>query len=214
MPLPGTSAFPLSASMVRTEMSQSLAVNYTFSDWSSGTYASASSSGYDYITNQYTPINVYATPSNPKPFTTSSRFNPYLNMSMSKWYGYNTFTPAPTDGTLLDLYTHTSNIHCYPSSMLSFNLDITSRPVYITISGSADYQYENVYVYYGKPWMNNGTGFTGSAVLITASGHDYAPYNGNINMTFRYDYAYTASMGTFIYVLIKGRYCESSNTNL
>lgn len=211
MPLPGSSAFPLSASMVRTEMSQSQAVKYQFSNWSAGAYSSGSGSGYDYITNQYTPINVYATPSNPKPFTTSSRFNPYLNMSMSKWYGYNTFTPAPTDGTLLDLYTHTSNNHCYPSSMLSFNLDITSRPVYITISGSADYYVEDVFVYYGKPWVNNGMKSTGSAVLITASGYSYPPYTGDINMTFRYDYAYTASMGTFLYVLIQGKYCESNN---
>jgi hypothetical protein len=213
MPLPGSSAFPLSASMVRTEMSQSQAINYQYSNWTGGSWNSGSFAGSDIISNKYTPVNLYSTLSNPKPFTCSSRFDPYLNMSMSKWYGYNTFTPAPVDGTELDLYTHTLYNHCYPSSMLSFNLDITSRPVYITISGVADSYAENVYVYYGKPWLNNGVGSTGSAVLITASGHFYPPYTGDINMTFRYDYVYTASMGSFIYVVIEGKYCES-NINL
>lgn len=189
-------------------MSQSQAIKYQFSNWTAGAWNSQSFAGSDTISNKYTPINLYATVSNPKPFTTASKFNPYLNMSMSRWFGYNTFTPAPVDGTELDLYTHTFYNHCFPSSMLSFDLGITSRPVYITISGFPEYYAENVYVYYGKPWVNNGIDSTGSALLITASGNYYPPYTGEINMTFRYDYAYTASMGSFIYVVIQGDYCE------
>ena len=104
------------------------------------------------------------------------------------------------------LYVHTGLNHCYPSSMIPVDIGTTNKIVYITISGSADYLYENVLVIYGKPWESNGTG-SGNYQLITASGHFYPPYTGDINMEFSWNYKYTASLGQYIYFVIYGDYC-------
>jgi len=90
--------------------------------------------------------------------------------------------------------------------MIPVDIGTTNGTVYISISGSADYLYENVVVYYGKPWESNGTG-SGNWQLITASGHFYPPYTGDINLEFDWNYKYTASLGQYIYFVIYGDYC-------
>jgi hypothetical protein len=96
--------------------------------------------------------------------------------------------------------------------MIPVDIGTTNVIFYISISGSADYLYENVYIYYGKPWENNGTIST-TARLITASGHFFPPYTGDIDLEFNWDYRYTASMGQYIYFVIYGDYCFD-NSNL
>lgn len=185
---------------VRVEFSQSVAPNYNMSDWTSGAWLSGS-----FSTNIYAPVNLISSGSR---FYTGSRFSPYLNNSMSAWYGYNHFTTMSDDAEFSGdyLYTHTGLNHCYPSSMIPVDVGTTNKIVYITISGSADYLYENIYVYYGKPWESNGTG-SGNYQLITASGHFFSPYIGDINLEFSWDYRYTASLGQYIYFVIYGDYC-------
>jgi hypothetical protein len=188
---------------VRVEFSQSLAPNYNMSDWTAGAWVSES-----FATNIFAPVNLISSGSR---FHTGSRFNPYLNNSMSAWYGYN-HTSSMDDGGAFSgdyLYTHTGLQHCYPSSMIPVDIGTTNGTVYISISGSADYLYENVYVYYGKPWESNGTG-SGKWQFITASGHFFPPYTGDINLEFDWNYKYTASLGQYIYFVIYGDYCFSS----
>lgn len=203
MPLPSSGQISFSGS--RVEFSQSLAPKYTMSDWTSGAHIS----GSFYSTNVYAPVNLLSTGSR---FSTSVAYQPYLNNSMSLWYGYNHFlTMSDSDFTPGEnLYTHTAANHCYPSSMIPVDVGTTNKIVYITISGSADYVAENVYVVYGKPWEINGTG-SGAVQLITASGHYFPPYTGKINLEFEWDYKYTASMGQYIYFVIYGDYCGSNN---
>lgn len=186
---------------VRVEMSQSAAPKYTMSDWTAGLWLSGSSFG----TNIYAPINIRSSGSL---FSTSSRYNPYLNSSMSMWYGYDQAVTM-SEYQLLSgdyLYTHTLTNHCYPASMIPVDVGTTNGILYFQISGSADADYENVYVYYGKPWDSNGTG-SGTWQFITASGHYFPPYTGDINLEFFWDYRYTASLGTYVYFVIYGDYC-------
>jgi len=188
---------------VRIELSQSAAPKYAMSDWTAGTWLSES-----FASNRYSPINLRASGTL---FNTESRLNPYLNSSMSMWYGYNhsvTMSEDPFYGGDY-LYVHTGLNHCYPSSMIPVDVGTTDKIVYITISGSADAFYENVYVYYGKPWTFNGTG-SDLHQFITASGHYFPPYTGDINMEFSWDYKYTASLGQYIYFVIYGDYCGSA----
>jgi hypothetical protein len=187
---------------VRIETSQSIAPNYNMGDWTAGAWLSES-----FAFNRFSPINIVSSGSR---FATSSRFNPYSNNDLSSWYGYNHFATMSEDAFYTGdyLYTHTLTNHCYPSSMIPIDVGTTNKIIYITISGSADAFYENVYVYYGKPWESNGTG-SGSPRLITASGHFFPPYSGDINMEFAWDYRYTASMGQYIYFVIYGDYCFS-----
>lgn len=206
MPLPSSGQISFSAS--RSEFSQSLAPKYTMTDWTSGMYISGSS----YASNLYSPVNLISAESViPVTVSTESRFSPYLNNSMSVWYDYDHFATMSNEWatTGKDLYTHTGIGHCYPSSMIPVHLGTTNKVVYITISGSADYVYENVYAIYGKPWESNGTG-SGNWQLITASGHFYPPYNGNVNLEFEWNYAYTASLGEHIYFVIYGDYCPTN----
>lgn len=188
----------------RVEFSQSLAPNYTISDWTSGMYIS----GSGYGTNTYSPVNLVSAES-VIPVSTVSKFAPYLNNSMSVWYSYDHFTTMSNDWatTGKDLYTHTGLNHCFPSSFIPVHLGNTNKIVYITISGSADYFYENVYAIYGKPWESNGTG-SGVWQLITASGHFYSPYTGDVNLEFEWNYKYTASLGEYMYFVIYGDYCS------
>lgn len=188
---------------VRIEFSQSAAPKYNMSDWTAGAWLSES-----FATNRFAPVNLISSGSI---FNTGSRFTPYLNNSMSVWYGYNHFITMSEDASFTGdyLYTHTGNNHCYPSSMIPVDIGTTNKIVYITISGSADYLYENVFVFYGKPWESNGTTGSFNYQFITASGHFYPPYNGNINMEFAWDYRYTASLGQYVYFVIYGDYCFS-----
>lgn len=185
---------------VRVEFSQSIAPNYNIGDWTAGAWLSQS-----FAYNRFAPVNIVSSASR---FSTSSRFNPYSNNDLSSWYGYNHFATMSEDAfnTGDYLYVHTGLNHCYPSSMIPVDIGTTNKIVYITISGSADYLYENVLVIYGKPWESNGTG-SGNYQLITASGHFYPPYTGDINMEFSWNYKYTASLGQYIYFVIYGDYC-------
>jgi hypothetical protein len=185
---------------VRVEVSQSSAPKYTMSDWTAGSWLSGS-----FSTNLYSPINIVSSGSR---FNTASRFNPYLDNDLSSWYGYRHFaTMSEGFGSSGDyLYTHAGLNHCYPSSMIPVDVGTTNRILYITVSGSADYFYENVYVFYGKPWSFNGTG-SDRYQLITSSGHFFPPYTGNTNLEFFWDYRYTASLGQYIYFVIYGDYC-------
>lgn len=189
----------------RVEFSQSLAPKYNMSDWTAGAWLSES-----FATNRYAPVNIRSSGSI---FATSSRFNPYSNNDLSSWYGYNHFATMSEDAFYTGdyLYTHTLNNHCYPSSMIPVDIGTTNKIVYITISGSADFYYENVYVVYGKPWESNGTG-SGNYQFITASGHFFPPYTGDINMEFSWNYKYTASLGQYIYFVIYGDYCGGNPT--
>jgi hypothetical protein len=193
---------------VRVETSQSLAPNYNIGDWTAGAWLSES-----FAFNTFAPINLISSGSGTyKRYTSASlsRFDPYLNNSMSAWYEYNHFATMSEDSLFSGdyLYTHTGTKHCYPSSMIPVDVGTTNKIVYITISGSADALFENVVVYYGKPWESNGTG-SGNWQFITASGHFYPPYTGDINMEFSYNYKYTASLGQNIYFVIYGDYCVS-----
>ena len=195
---------------VRVETSQSLAPKYNMADWTAGAWLSES-----FATNRFAPINLVSSGSGTYVRYTSaslSRFNPYLNNSMSAWYEYKHFATMSEDSFYSGdyLYTHTLTNHCYPSSMIPVDVGTTNKIVYITISGSADGLYENVYVYYGKPWESNGTG-SGNWQFITASGHFFTPYTGDINMEFGWDYKYTASLGQNIYFVIYGDYCFNPN---
>ncbi len=204
----------ISFNNTRVEFSQSVAPIYTMSDWTSGAWASQSYLGNTIITNRYAPVNLMSSSSR---FYTESRFNPYLNNSMSLWYGYNHTIPMDDGGGFSGdyLYTHTGFQHCYPSSMIPVDVGTTNGTVYISISGSADYIFENVYVYYGKPWTDSGEvpdgEAAGAARLITASGHFFPPYTGDINLEFNWDYRYTASMGQYIYFIIYGDYCYDNS---
>jgi hypothetical protein len=190
----------ISFNNVRTEFSQSIAPNYNMSDWTAGAWLSES-----FSTNRYAPVNIVASGSR---FSTSSRFNPYSDNDLSSWYGYDHFVTMSENSLYSGdyLYTHTGLNHCYPSSTIPVDVGTTNKIVYITISGSADALYENVYVYYGKPWDSNGTG-SGNWQFITASGHFFPPYTGDINMEFSWNYKYTASLGQYIYFVIYGDYC-------
>ena len=195
---------------VRVEISQSLAPKYNMADWTAGAWLSES-----FATNRFAPINLVSSGSGTYVRYTSaslSRFHPYLNNSMSAWYEYKHFATMSEDSFYSGdyLYTHTLTNHCYPSSMIPVDVGTTNKIVYITISGSADTLYENVYVYYGKPWESNGTG-SGNWQFITASGHFFTPYTGDINMEFGWDYKYTASLGQNIYFVIYGDYCFNPN---
>lgn len=184
----------------RVEFSQSAAPKYTMSDWTAGSWLSQS-----FSTNKYAPVNLRSSGSR---FNSASRFNPYSDNDLSSWYGYNHFATMSEDPFFGGdyLYLHTGLNHCYPSSMIPVDIGTTNKIVYITISGSADAFYENVYVYYGKPWTFNGTG-SDPHQLITASGHYFPPYTGDINLEFAWDYRYTASLGQYIYFVIYGDYC-------
>jgi hypothetical protein len=200
MPLP--SSGQISFDNVRVETSQSLAPKYNMADWTAGAWLSQS-----FATNRFAPINLVSSGSR---FYTASRFNPYLDNDLSAWYGYNHFLSMSDDGAFSGdyLYTHTGLNHCYPSSMIPVNVGTTNGTVYINISGSADFLFENVFVYYGKPWESNGTG-SGNWQFITASGHFFPPYTGDINIEFNWNYKYTASLGQNIYFVIYGDYCFS-----
>lgn len=186
----------------RVEFSQSAAPKYTMSDWTAGSWLSQS-----FSTNKYAPVNLRSSGSR---FNSASRFNPYSDNDLSSWYGYNHFATMSEDPLFGGdyLYLHTGLNHCYPSSMIPVDIGTTNKIVYITISGSADAFYENVYVYYGKPWTFNGTG-SDTHQLITASGHYFSPYTGDVNLEFAWDYRYTASLGQYIYFVIYGDYCQS-----
>lgn len=188
---------------VRVEVSQSQAPKYTMSDWTAGSHVSGS-----FSTNVYSPINLISSGSR---FSASVAFNPYSNNDLSSWYGYNHFATMSEDAFLTGdyLYIHTGTNHCYPSSMIPVDVGTTNKILYFTISGSADFYAENVYVVYGKPWESNGTG-SGNVQLITASGHYYHPYTGNINLEFSFDYRYTASLGQYVYFIIYGDYCGNN----
>jgi hypothetical protein len=189
---------------VRVETSQSLAPKYNMGDWTAGAWLSES-----FAFNTFAPINLLSSGSR---FATSSRFSPYSDNDLSSWYGYKHFATMSEDAFYSGdyLYTHTGVNHCYPSSMIPVDVGTSNKIVYITISGSADALYENVVVYYGKPWESNGTG-SGNWQFITASGHFYPPYTGNINIEFSWDYKYTASLGQYIYFVIYGDYCITPN---
>jgi len=194
---------------VRVETSQSLAPKYAMSDWTAGGWNSGSNSlNNTILSNTYSPINLrYLQNFGPSGVSTASRLDPYLNNSMSVWYGYN-HSESMSDqiGYGEYIYSHVSNEYCTPSTMIPVNVGTQNRILFISISGSAENYSEDLYVYYGKPWESNGTG-SGNWQFITASGHSFSPYTGDINIEFGWDYRYTASLGQYIYFVLYGNYC-------
>ena len=193
---------PLSSSMVRTEMSQSDAVNYTFTEWGAGSWGSGSYYGYG-GNNLCAPINIY---SGDGTYFTGSI---YTAMSMSNWYSYN-HTNALSLGTTSILKRIVTD-HCTPSSMVIYDAGTTNTILTIEISGSSDLTYNTgpgLVVYYGKPWSNLGNS-TGSVDRITGSRLDWDVSSGiidNVSMSFDYNYTYDSNKGRYIYIVL---YCDN-----
>lgn len=211
LPLTGQVSF----NDVRVEFSQSISPNYAMSDWVAGAWLSQSISlTGTTVSNVYSPVNLqYLQNFGVSGVNTASRLDPYLNNSMSIWYGYN-HSESMSDQVLVSgdyIYSHVSNNHCTPSTMIPVNVGTQDRILFITISGSAENFSEDLYVFYGKPWESNGTG-SGTYQLITASGHSFSPYTGDINLDFSWDYRYTASLGQYVYFVLYGNYCVSNPT--
>jgi len=179
---------PLSMSMVRTEMSQSLITNYSMSCWSVGNWGGGSAP-------IYAPVNVYSTRGT---FYSGSG----TNISMSYWYNYNHTTASATN-TTASLFM-TTNGFCYPSSMVVFDAGTTNTTFSFYISGSNDGAGINsLTIYYGKPWQSDGTR-TGSATIISGSGTnentpDTITYDKVISGSFRY--TYDVNKGQYLYIV-------------
>lgn len=197
------SSGPISASMVRTEMSQSGASNYAQSEWSVGSWGSGSYyGGYSY--NIYTPINVYSATG-----TYFSGSTIYTGVSMSNWYSYNRATSVAlgTTVTLDKIETQ----YCTPSYMVMYDAGIANTTLSINITGSYDNPYGNgpgLVVYYGKPWGVLGDS-TGSATIITGSVLDWTVSSGIItqaSISFDYNYTYDANKGRYLYFVL---YCDN-----
>jgi len=182
---------PISMSMVRTEMSQSFATNYTIGRWTWGD-ALISPSCAGFIYTGYAPINVLSSGSR---FSESSPLN-LSNLSMSAWYNYNHSAQINT-GVTGTLYQHadvTDTAFLSPTSMLVIELGTSNTTYSINISGSNSYN-EYIYIFNSRPWAN----FTGTNDV----GHNLV-YQGTsaINTSFNYNYTYNSISGSKLYCVL------------
>lgn len=178
------SSGPISMSMVRTEVSQSLVNNYSFEE-----SLLAINNWNDSGVNIYTPINVGGAS-----FTEGKFMSPNNNnYSMSYWYNYN-HTSYTTSENTASLY-HISD-YCYSKTMVIIDLGTESRLIDINISGSA-FTAGDIYVYYGKPWKNDGSQYTASISTLVTSSINVA----DMNTTYQYNYTYDSNVGQYLYVV-------------
>jgi len=175
---------------VRTEMSQSSLSNYAFSEWAAGSQFST----YYPNSGVYTPINYLSSGSrwslSGNPVTMSKQ-----NLSMSAWYGYDRtlYISSSVTGTLQSHFTYDTSI--IPSTMLIIDAGTSNTTWSINISGSNNYGVSRMYVFYGKPWSNNGSG-SGSTTTITES------LSTPLNLNFNYNYTYDSNKGQYLYFVI------------
>ncbi len=200
----------ISLNNFRTEFSQSAVTNYSF-DW-------ASSGLISYEDTSYAPVNVNSA-NDGNMFVSGSSVNNHF----SYWYGYNHSAYYTVGSTPRPLYLNILPItHCDCSSMIIFDLGTSNQTINIRISGSAsdfsDGFIRDVYVYYGKPWTNNGNSFItspgptnpwGTTIMYSASyfgdpGGDW--FNNGFDVNFDYSYVYNSASGSSIYVVIYS-YC-------
>ena len=189
---------------VRTEMSQSSALNYSFIEWASGNFASGGFSNSNYNIN--TPINVLS--------GVNTFFEGYIysGVSMSQWYSYNS-TISFSTGVTASLIRPVVD-YCYPSSMVVFDAGTSNTTYTINISGSTapdigSFLGPGLVVYYGKPWSVDGK-TTGSATVITGSGIAGGGFIDDItgtDMSFNYSYTYDANKGRYLYFVYYSSNC-------
>jgi len=179
------SSGPISMSMVRTEVSQSLVNNYelessllALNNWNTPG------------SNIYAPINVGGTSLSEGKFNSPSN---NLNYSMSYWYNYN-HTNYTTSQNTASLY-HISN-DCYSKTMVIIDLGTESRLIDINISGSVSTA-GNLEIYYGKPWKNDGSQYTASLSTLVTSSIGVS----SLNTTYQYNYTYDSNVGQYLYVV-------------
>jgi hypothetical protein len=195
----------ISLNNFRTEFSQSVVTNYSFD------YASIGINTFDGIS--YAPVNVNSA-NDGKIFVSESS----ANNRFSYWYGYNHTAYYDLGSTARPLYINVLPFTtCFGSSMIVFDAGTTDKTLNIRISGSANaFSYNlinEIYVYYGKPWANNGNDFYTTpgptnpwgTTIIYATGSGGAGNNWYLNgrdYNFDYSYVYNASSGSNIYVVI------------
>ena len=178
---------------VRTEMSQSAKTSYAFTEWAAGGYLNGIGNNY------YTPINTNSTS---KPFSESSPLQVYSGISMSQWYSYDSLANVSLN-TTVSLYPHCSD-YCYVSSMVVIDAGTSNTSLDLYISGSAIYPYAGAwYIYYGKPWENDGGG-TGSAIIITSGSTAL-----DVDLTYTYNYTYDSNVGQYLYFVLYQDNCFS-----
>lgn len=180
---------PLSMSMVRTETSQSSMINYAIGGWTWGEATIFNCGGLIYT--GYAPINVLSSGSR---FSESLPLN-LANLSMSAWYNYNHISQINT-GITGTLYQHADTTDkSYPTSMLIIELGTSNTTYSINISGSNLFN-EGIYVFYGKPWNNNGGSYSVPADQVVYQN------SGIINTSFNYNYTYNAASGSKLYCVL------------
>lgn len=203
----------ISLNNFRTEFSQS-ALNYYY-------FVAGASIGYVPFDGAcYSPINVHS--GNSGKYATSD-----ANDHFSYWYGYNhtlnysinsseTFRPCGLSITPYGL--------CAGSSMIIFDAGTSNQTLTIRISGSSsDFSngyVESLFVYYGKPWANDGTDFYanpgpanpwGTNVIYSASYGGWVPpgynwFTNGFDHEFDYNYVYDSNKGQYIYCVVYA-YC-------
>ena len=189
MPLPGSAQ--ISFDDVRTEMSQSSLSSYAMRGWTGG----RNSANVGVGTLTYTPINILSSGSR---WTLASRMS-NTSLSTAAWYGYDHTLNIPLNVTGT-LYTHMAPVSgdgqgsIYNTSMLIVDVGTTSATMSINISGSGDYAEENVWVFYGKPWTNTGTGSPNVTYIGGDNLSGYYPFN--------YNYTYDSAKGQYLYFII------------
>jgi hypothetical protein len=179
---------------VRTEMSQSAKAPYEMSGWTWGSGSTAIpcvgvGEGY----TGYTPINI---------LSSGSRFsesNPLQlsNLSMSAWYDYDRslYIGLEVTGTL---YQHADVVDkCYPSTMLPIEIGTSDINIIINISGSIT-NGAKLYIWYGKPWNDNGSFHNYPSILIFSGYY----YGNTITGSFPHGYTYDANLGTKFYCVL------------
>lgn len=171
---------------VRVEMSQSAHTSYDMPEFSIGGNSAAI----------YTPINVHS--SNSGNYTTTSS-----DIAISDFYGYDLSLTYTTGSTRQDLFFNVEpSSLCYPTAMIVFDAGTTNRNLDLEFSGSAnDFALVGTAViYYGKPWLNNGSGIpTNASVIMTDN-----TLTTGMNYSSSYSYVYNANSGSNIYFVIYG----------
>ena len=172
MALPGSGT--ISMDMIRIELGVPSQSPFGLNEARSGTYAAIN------------PNSTYKPPSSG-------------TVSLSDWYGYNHTLNIPLNVTGT-LYTHMAPVSgdgqgsIYNTSMLIVDVGTTSATMSINISGSGDYAEENVWVFYGKPWTNTGTGSPNVTYIGGDNLSGYYPFN--------YNYTYDSAKGQYLYFII------------
>ena len=200
MPLPGSAQ--ISFDDVRVEMSQSLLSNYSIRKWAGG----RNSGNVGVGTLSFTPINIQSSGSR---FSESSHMS-NTNLSPSAWYGYD-HTPSIALNVTGTLYTHMVPVSGdeqyteYNTSMLVVDIGATNATMSINVSGSIDYTNEHLFIFYGKPWTNSGTGTPDSTLI------DSNNLGNNPVYSFNYNYTYDSNKGQYLYFVIA--YADDPNTS-